>query len=102
LELGDGAKVAEAARDVRIEMIPSPARQSVFYANIGRCLIAEKRSHEAGLGLILRAEQLAPQHIRGDVFVREAVSDLLRRAQRDAGGRELRGLAWRMGVAPTG
>ncbi|MGH3769880.1 MAG: hypothetical protein ACRDRW_00525 [Pseudonocardiaceae bacterium] len=33
---------------------------------------------------------------------REAVADLLRRARRDAGGRELRGLAWRMGVAPVG
>jgi hypothetical protein len=52
--------------------------------------------------VLLHAEQLAPQLIRTDVFVRETVADLLRQARRDAGGRELRGLAWRMGVAPIG
>ena len=37
-----------------------------------------------------------------DVFVRETVAGLLRQTRRDAGGRELRGLAWRMGLAPIG
>jgi hypothetical protein len=32
--------------------------------------------------------------------VREAVADHLRAARRDAGGRNLRGLAWRLGIAP--
>lgn len=102
LEFGDGAKVAEDARSVQIETIPSPARRAVFFANVGRALLSEKKSTASGLGLVLKAEQLAPQHIRGDVFLREAVADLLRRARRDAGGRDLRGLAWRMGIAPTG
>lgn len=102
MELGDGPKVAEAARGVPVESIPSPARQAVFYSTVGRGLIAEKRSVETGLRLLLRAEHLAPQHVRGDVFVREAVAGMLRRSEREAGGRELRGLAWRMGVAPTG
>jgi hypothetical protein len=52
--------------------------------------------------VLLHAEQLAPHMIRHDVFVRETVAGLLRQARRDAGGRELRGLAWRMGVAPIG
>ncbi|HEY3893918.1 MAG TPA: hypothetical protein VGL88_00965 [Pseudonocardiaceae bacterium] len=52
--------------------------------------------------MLLHAEQLAPHMIRHDVFVRETVAGLLRQARRDAGGRELRGLAWRMGVAPIG
>jgi hypothetical protein len=42
--------------------------------------------------VLLHAEQLAPQLIYHDVFVRETVADLLRQARRDAGGRELRGL----------
>lgn len=29
-------------------------------------------------------------------------ADLLATARRDVGGRELRGLAWRMGIAPIG
>jgi hypothetical protein len=52
--------------------------------------------------VLLHAEQLAPQLIHNDPIVRETVADLLRQARRDAGGRELRGLAWRMGVAPPG
>jgi hypothetical protein len=51
--------------------------------------------------VLLHAEHLAPQLIHNDLFVSEAVSGLLRQARRDAGGRELRGLAWRMGVAPV-
>jgi hypothetical protein len=51
---------------------------------------------------LLTAEKLAPQRIRNDVFIREAVADQIRAARREAGGRELRGLAWRLGVAPTG
>lgn len=49
-----------------------------------------------------RAERLAPQLICSNPFVRETVANLLRQARRDAGGRELRGLAWRMGVIPLG
>jgi hypothetical protein len=52
--------------------------------------------------VLLHAESLAPQRIRHDVFVRETVAGLLRQIRRDAGGRELRRLAWRMGIAPGG
>jgi hypothetical protein len=47
----------------------------------------------------IRKTLIAARH---DVFVRETVAGLLCQARRDAGGRELRGLAWRMGVAPIG
>src|SRR5882724_351667 len=55
-----------------------------------------------GVRALTMAEQIAPQLVRNNVFVREAVSDLVQRARRDAGGRDLRGLAYRMGVAPIG
>ena len=48
-----------------------------------------------------RAERLAPQRIRTNPFVRAVVTDLLRRARRDAGGRELRSMAYRMGLASS-
>ncbi|MGM1058367.1 helix-turn-helix domain-containing protein [Saccharothrix sp. Mg75] len=101
-EFGDGPKVAEIAKDVHPEVIPSPGRQAEFYADLGRSLMTGAATRERGLAMLLHAERLAPQRVRNDVFVREVVSDHLRRAQRDSGGRELRGLAWRMGVAPTG
>ncbi|WP_433567001.1 hypothetical protein ACQP1O_18550 [Nocardia sp. CA-151230] len=63
-------------------------------------MLAEPTSREDGLALLLKAEILAPQRVRSDLFVREAVADQLRSARRDAGGRNLPGLAWRLGVAP--
>jgi hypothetical protein len=101
-EFGDGPKVAEVARDVHVDLIPSPSRKAEFLCDVGRSLMDEPGTRNKGLATLLQAEELAPQRVRNDVFVREAVSDQLRRARRDAGSRELRGLAWRLGVAPTG
>jgi transcriptional regulator with XRE-family HTH domain len=102
VELGEGAKVAEAAREIQVEALPSPSRQAEFFADLGRALLAEKPTRERGLGLLLRAEKLAPQRIRNDVFVREAVGNAIRSARRAAGGTELRGLGYRLGLAPLG
>lgn len=101
-ELGDGPAVADTARTVRAEQIPAPGRRAAFYADLGRALISERTTQDRGVASLLRAEKLAPQRVHNDVFVREGIADLLRTARRDAGGRELRGLAYRMGVAPAG
>ncbi|MDQ3764203.1 MAG: hypothetical protein M3460_22255 [Actinomycetota bacterium] len=74
----------------------------MFYANLGRALVTEKKTRDKGVHLLVHAEHLAPQMIRNDVIVHGAVAGLLHQARRDAGGRELRGLAWRMGIAPVG
>jgi transcriptional regulator with XRE-family HTH domain len=102
LEIGEHGQALEAARTVHPELLPGGVRQAEFWAEVGRALVATKKTREKGVRVLLHAEQLAPQLIRTDVFVRETVADLLRQARRDAGGRELRGLAWRMGVAPIG
>lgn len=100
MELGDGAAVAERYPCAHVDAIPSTVRRSEYYCEIGRALLAEPARKEEGLSLLLRAEDLAPQRVRADIFVREAVADQLRSARRDAGGRNLRGLAWRLGIAP--
>jgi transcriptional regulator with XRE-family HTH domain len=101
VELGEHAQALEAAKAVHPELLPK-RRQVQFWSEVGRALIASKNTRRKGVQVLLHAEQLAPQMIRHDVFVREAVAGLLRQARRDAGGRELRRLAWRMGVAPVG
>ncbi|MBP2336159.1 transcriptional regulator with XRE-family HTH domain [Saccharothrix coeruleofusca] len=101
-ELGQGAKVAELARLVDPDELPAKARRAVYWTDLGRALLTERATVDQGIRALVTAESIAPQRVRNDVFVREAVADLLRRARRDAAGRELRGLAWRMGVAPTG
>ncbi len=101
VELGEPGQAVQAAKTVHPELLPN-ARQAHFWADLGRALIAAKKTREKGVRVLLHAEQLAPQLIYHDVFVREALADLLRQARREAGGRELRGLAWRLGVAPIG
>jgi transcriptional regulator with XRE-family HTH domain len=101
-ELGEGPRVAELARGVRPEAIPAAARQAMFYADLGRALAAERTTRDEGIRALVKAESIAPQRVRHSVFVRETVANLLTAARRDATGREVRGLAWRMGVAPTG
>ncbi|WP_280362928.1 helix-turn-helix domain-containing protein [Nocardia wallacei] len=100
IELGDGPAAVEATQGVRVEAIPDAARVAGFYAEAGRVMLAEPKHRDTGLSLLLKAEEIAPQRIRSDLFVREAVADQLRTARRDAGGRNLRGLAWRLGLAP--
>jgi transcriptional regulator with XRE-family HTH domain len=102
VESGEHGQALEAAKSVHPELLPGGVRQAEFWAEVGRALVATKRTREKGVRVLLHAEQLAPQRIRADVFVREVVAGLLRQARRDAGDRELRGLAWRMGVAPIG
>ncbi|MGH3885831.1 MAG: hypothetical protein ACRDSZ_04545 [Pseudonocardiaceae bacterium] len=100
-ELGDGDRVAELGRAVHPEVIPA-SRQSIYWADLGRGLVTDRRTRDQGIQALTHAEAIAPQRIRNNPLVRETVTGLLCQARRDAGGRELRGLAWRMGVAPIG
>lgn len=70
----------------------------MFWADLGRGLVTQRATRDEGVAALLRAEKIAPQRIRPNPFVREAVGDLLRRARRDAIGRELRGMAYRIGL----
>jgi hypothetical protein len=100
LGLGDYGQAVQVAKAVHL--LPKRS-QAFFWSEVGRALVAEKQTRDKGIRVLLHAEQLAPQMIRYDVFVHETVAGLLRQARRDAGGgRELRGLAWRMGVARSG
>jgi transcriptional regulator with XRE-family HTH domain len=101
-ELGEGAKVAEYAHIVTPAAIEGKARRAAFFKDVGCALVGEKRTWEKGVQILSEAERTAPQLIRHNPFVRDVVSAQLHRVRRDAGGRELRGLAWRMGIAPIG
>lgn len=101
VELGHGGRVAETAEAFDWRDLPL-SRRGVYWTDLGRALVQETRTREKGLRALLRAEELTPHQVRSNVFVREAVSGMLAWARRDAGGRDLRGLAHRMGIAPTG
>ncbi|PKW18206.1 helix-turn-helix domain-containing protein [Saccharopolyspora spinosa] len=97
-EFGYGGRVVEMAKGARPEVVPSPARQGEFYADLGRSLAVDKRTRSQAIQLLRKAENLAPQRVRNMPFVRETIADLVQRAQRDSVGRELRGMAYRMGI----
>ncbi|MGH3814546.1 MAG: hypothetical protein ACRDUV_19190, partial [Pseudonocardiaceae bacterium] len=101
LEFGEHGQALEAAKTVRPDLVAA-VQQAEFWAAVGRALVAGKKTRDKAVRVLVHAEQLAPQRIRHDVLVRETVAGLLRQARRDAGGRELRGLAWRMGITPSG
>lgn len=99
VELGESGRVREIARGVHPARVPSAVRQAMYWADLGRGMAQDRASREDAVAALLRAEKTAPQRIRANPFVREAVGDLMRRAQRQAVGRELRGMAYRMGLA---
>jgi transcriptional regulator with XRE-family HTH domain len=103
VELGDGPKVAETARGLDVSPI-SVSRQVAFWTEMGRGLLTERRTRQAGLEAFKRADALAPQQLRNNHFAREAIADQLRHASNgsEEEGRDIRYLAWRMGLAPTG
>ncbi len=99
-ERGEGGKVAEIASNVDPACLPpSRERRSAFYVDLGRGLAAERGRRGDAVAALRIAEEIAPQKVRINPLVRETVGDLLYQARRDAEGRELRGLAYRMGVA---
>ncbi|MGH3911512.1 MAG: helix-turn-helix domain-containing protein [Pseudonocardiaceae bacterium] len=98
VELGEPGRARELARQVNLAQVPSPTRQAMFWADLGRGMAQERTNRDDAVGALLRAEKIAPQRIRTNPFVRETIGDLMRRAQREAVGRELRGMAYRMGL----
>ncbi|MGH3822102.1 MAG: helix-turn-helix domain-containing protein [Pseudonocardiaceae bacterium] len=100
MELREPGQALDAAKTARPELHPSVSHQAWFWANVGRALAAEKRTREKAVRVLVHAEQMAPQRIHNNLLVREVVADLLRQALSQAGRRELRALAWRMGLTP--
>jgi transcriptional regulator with XRE-family HTH domain len=94
-----GGTVLELAKPVNLDLLePRASRRAGFFADVGRGLAREPRMRADAVRWLRRAEDTAPQRVRNSVAVRETVAYLLGRATATAGGRELRGMAARMGV----
>jgi YD repeat-containing protein len=93
-----GGAVLEMARPVDQSKITYRTRHACFLADVGRGLAREPRTQADAVRWLRRAEDAGPQLIRNRPAARETVAYLLNRARADAGGRELRGMAARMGV----
>lgn len=94
-----GGRVLQLAERVdEAKLAGKRGRQAAFFADVGKGLAREPRMRNDAVRWLRRAENAAPQWIRNNAPVRETVSYLLGRSIATAGGRELRGMAARMGV----
>jgi transcriptional regulator with XRE-family HTH domain len=94
-----GGTVLELAKDVNLDLFePKAPRRAGFLLDVGRGLARERQTRAEAVRWLRRAEEAAPQRIRNSAAARETVAYLLNRANATAGGRELRGMAARMGV----
>ena len=96
-EAGDDETAVAAARAVDPRRMASPSRRASHFLDIARSAAHQKRHRGAAVELLSEAERLAPQYVRASPAVRETVAELLV----TAGGRDLRGLARRVGVIPS-
>jgi transcriptional regulator with XRE-family HTH domain len=94
-----GGTVLDLAQHVNLDLLePKASRRAGFLTDVGRGLAREPRMRADAVRWLRRAEDTAPQRVRNSVAVRETVAYLLNRATATAGGRELRGMAARMGL----
>jgi Helix-turn-helix domain len=93
-----GGTILNLAQAVDEHKLLSRSRRASFLADVGRGLAREPKMQAEAVGWLRRAETTGPQLVRNSVSVRETVAYLLNRATASAGGRELRGMAARMGV----
>ena len=98
VEQHEGGRGPEIVAGVDLNALASPNRRAYLYADVGRGLAQERGRDREAVVALCEAERIAPDLVRSTPLVRETVSDLLRRARRRAGGRNLTGLAFRMGI----
>jgi len=73
-------------------------RHAAFLADVGRGLARDPRLRDQAVHWLRRAESVAPHKIRNDQRVRDTVAVMMQQSRTAAAGRELRGMASRMGV----
>ncbi|MFC6884243.1 MULTISPECIES: helix-turn-helix domain-containing protein [Actinomadura] len=94
-----GIAVLDLARNVdETKLADKQGRHAAFLADVGRGLARDTKTKDEAVRWLHRAERAAPQWIRNSSPVREAVGVLLEQARTTSQGRELRGMASRMGV----
>lgn len=95
--LGDGGLVPRVAGTIVEDEVPGVVQRSYLHTYLGQGAIAARRSDDA-VRELRTAEQLAPLRFRSRDIVPSLVLDLLGQPMRPASLRDLRGLAYRVGL----
>jgi transcriptional regulator with XRE-family HTH domain len=97
--VGEGGRVREISQGVNPNAIDSDTRKAAYFIDYGRGLAQTRRHDAEAVASFIRAERTAPQRTRRSSSAQETVGTMLRRARANAGGKQLRELASRIGVA---
>jgi transcriptional regulator with XRE-family HTH domain len=96
--LGDGDRTPVLAALVDPAAVPSSVHRAFLAANVGHGLGQDRRHGDEAVRALRRAEDLAPQRMRTSRHFRDLVAGVLGQPMRPASLRELRGLAYRVGL----
>ncbi len=98
LELGDARVATRRAEGLDLSRLPAAMKHvhSLYWIAAARARVSMRKGDDA-LDALLRAEQIAPERVRHDVFARDIVRELVHGRRRSVAP-ELRGLAGRLGM----
>ncbi len=98
LEACEPDRAVSIAEGLHPEQNPFPANRAYYWVGYGRALARLRGRRDHAVRALGRAETINPLPVRRNPFVRDTIAVLLRHSQRDAVGRELRGMADRVGL----
>jgi transcriptional regulator with XRE-family HTH domain/tetratricopeptide (TPR) repeat protein len=98
LESGNHEHATQIAESLTPERIIAPTRRANYYVNYGRALSQIRGRRQDAVRALRQAELISPDKVHRNNFARDTLAELVVRAQRDAVGRELRGMAYRAGL----
>jgi len=97
VEAGNAAEALAYAEAVQPRQLASGNRRAALMLEKARACAMLGRDADA-VRELRQAERLSPAQVHHHPLIRELVSGMLSRARREVGGRDLRGLAWRMNL----
>lgn len=97
VEAGNAEEALAYAGAINLRQLASGNRRAALMLEKARACAMLGRP-AAAVQELRQAERLSPAQVHHHPLIRELVSDMLSRARREAGGRDLRGLAWRMNL----
>ncbi|WP_101468877.1 hypothetical protein [Nocardia fluminea] len=98
MEAHEPDTVLDLARKLKPQTLPTPGRAAQYWVEVGRAAAA-RRAHAIALDAFLRAESIAPEHVRNMDTVHETVAQMMLEAKRSLTADDLGNLALRVGVA---
>jgi hypothetical protein len=97
VEAGNAAEALAYADGIQPRQLASGNRRAALMLEKARACVMLGR-YPAAVRELRQAERLSPAQVHHHPLIRELVSDMLSRARREEGSRDLRGLAWRMNL----